>query len=68
MPKSPASNEDWYGYTEGDFKDRKKKKGEFWCDVCDAALLGDYGKCPNCGATKVGKIRYNKGNSGLFNS
>lgn len=52
------------GMEEG-FRDRPRlrarqagKRGKFWCDICDLDVHGDYGKCPNCGATKPGKIRY----------
>lgn len=27
-----------------------KKKSLFWCSNCDAELIGEVGKCPNCGA------------------
>jgi len=23
-------------------------KHKFWCDTCDAALVGEFGKCPVC--------------------
>mgnify|MGYP005873843003 CR=1 FL=1 len=25
------------------------KKGKFWCRRCDAQIVGEWGKCPNCG-------------------
>ncbi len=25
------------------------KKGKFWCEKCDANLIGIIGKCSNCG-------------------
>ena len=25
------------------------KLGKFWCWACDAALIGNGSKCPNCG-------------------
>lgn len=28
---------------------RKATKSKFWCDKCDAALVGQLGKCPRCG-------------------
>jgi len=30
-------------------KRQKRKKGIYWCDHCDAALVGDWEKCPTCG-------------------
>lgn len=34
-------------------------KGRFWCETCDAALVGEVGKCPNCGAVQCPKKRKN---------
>ena len=57
---------------EDGFKERNRlrarqasKRGLFWCDICDRDIVGDYGKCPNCGATKGRKIRYDRGNTGF---
>lgn len=25
------------------------RKNLYWCISCDCQLVGDYGKCPNCG-------------------
>ncbi len=30
-------------------KTQKAKRGLHWCIRCDMALVGQYGKCPNCG-------------------
>lgn len=30
-------------------KSQRAKRGKFWCDGCDACLVGQWGKCPNCG-------------------
>ena len=30
-------------------KSRIAKKTKFWCSKCDASLVGQYGKCKNCG-------------------
>ena len=27
----------------------KRKKGIYWCDHCDGALVGDWERCPRCG-------------------
>lgn len=29
-------------------KSRKASKSKFWCNHCDAALVGEWGKCPVC--------------------
>lgn len=31
-------------------KSKAAKKTKFWCEVCDAYLVGQYEKCPRCGA------------------
>ena len=31
-------------------KSKKAKRGMHWCMNCDAQLVGQYGRCPNCGA------------------
>lgn len=30
-------------------KRMEAKKDKFWCGKCDCQLIGEYGKCPNCG-------------------
>lgn len=30
-------------------KSRIAKKKKFWCSKCDANLIGQHGKCSNCG-------------------
>lgn len=30
-------------------KVKRPKKVKFWCGYCDAQLVGEYEKCPNCG-------------------
>lgn len=39
-------------------KSQKSSKRKYWCNHCDGALCGDFGKCPNCGKKqKNGKIK-----------
>lgn len=35
-------------------KSRQATKHKFWCNNCDAALVGEYGKCPVCGKKNKG--------------
>ena len=37
----------------------KPKRGKFWCDHCDAALVSDGGRCPRC-KRKTVKKRFKK--------
>ena len=30
-------------------KNQRSNKGKFWCNGCDASLVGNVGKCPHCG-------------------
>lgn len=40
-------------------KARMAKYGLAWCDTCDREMVGDLGKCPNCGKYhNRKKIRY----------
>ena len=38
-------------------KSRQATKSKYWCNCCDAALVGDWGKCPVCGSMRKGKER-----------
>ena len=42
-------------------KNREKvlraNKSKFWCKYCDSALVGEYGRCPNCGRYNYRKKR-----------
>lgn len=38
-------------------KQKEPTKDKFWCPNCDMALVGEYGKCPNCGK-KINKGKY----------
>lgn len=40
-------------------KKLKAKKSKFWCVHCDAQLVGEYSKCPNC-KQRNGKKRFKK--------
>lgn len=40
-------------------KKRMPKQGKFWCDKCDAQLVHEGKRCPNCGH-RNGAIRRNK--------
>ena len=33
------------------------RKVKFWCNGCDMALVGEYGKCPVCGHIEEPKKR-----------
>lgn len=41
-------------------KAQEMKRGTHWCDKCDRAMVGQWGKCPACGAIQdgcKGKVR-----------
>jgi len=38
-------------------KSKLPKKSKFWCIYCDAQLVGEWGKCPNCGKRNGRKRR-----------
>ena len=35
-------------------KAQEPKPGRHWCDRCDRALVGQIGKCPECGVVQDG--------------
>lgn len=38
---------------------RARRRPLGWCDTCDAALVGEYGRCSICGRKRDGKIKCN---------
>jgi len=50
---SPFFMEDKYEIYKYIHSNREKnmrcRKVKFWCNFCDGALVGEYGKCPSCG-------------------
>lgn len=36
------------------------KRGYHWCDICDANLVGQFGRCSVCGRKSQRKIRSDK--------
>ena len=41
-------------------KSQRSTKQKFWCSRCDGALIGEFGKCPNCGFKENNKKIKNK--------
>lgn len=50
------SYEDKYRKTNRE-KSMTSHKARFWCECCDAHLVGEVGKCPNCGTIQNPKKR-----------
>jgi len=61
---SQMSEEPVYEPTNREKATRAKKKGKHWCMSCDAALVGQFGKCPVCGNVSNKKKRKDKSEVG----
>lgn len=40
-------------------KSKRATKQKFWCHFCDADLVGEFGKCGNCGRKHYAKKNKN---------